>query len=943
MARISVLYVDDDERQLDSCRFYFERSGGIRVDTTVSVKEAIDKLTEQQYDAIISEYQMPGMSGIDLLKKVRSSGNTIPFILFTQCGREEIVVEAINNGADFLQKGGNPEAQFAELTHKVRVAVEHQRAVERILSLNRLYSVLYESNKAVVYLRTKTEFFSEICRILVETGGFRMAWIGLADAEHRIIRPVASAGHIDGYLDNSDISTEDVPRGRGPTGVAYREGKYFFSNDIAHDPRMEPWRENALKRGYKASAAFPFALGTKNAGIITVYAPVPGFFDERTITLLEELSRAIAFALATLDNEELRKSAENDLKKSELRYRRLFQTAYDGIVILDGDTGEIIDVNASILDMLGYPLEYFVGRHLWDLDVFQDKSLVRKVFAKRKNEGYIRYEDLLLKTQQGTDINVEFVSNVYVMDGRKIIHCNLRDITVRRQMEEKLHSTLERFYQILSEMPYGVMLVTDEDKVEFVNHEFCNIFGFEESPADLLNLPASEILEKIGCSPRYHDATMARIREIIRQRQPVKGEDVSIGNGKYLRYFIPLRLAGKHYGRLWIHIDVTERRKAEEALHESEEKYRNLFMNMTEEVHFWQLVRDPQGRITTWRLVDVNPPALRTWGRNREEILGKTADEIFGPGATDHYLPVVQKIMTESVPYSYDDFFLPLDKYFRFTSVPLGDYFITTGADITAIKKAENELIQKNVALNALNEELIATQEELHENIDALSRHEKDLTVALTEKEVLLSEIHHRVKNNLTAFISLLSLEGSTEDTPAGRMLKHDLQNRARSMALIHETLYRTRMYDEVDMGLYLKTLLDQIANTFMTKRSVKVVVNADKILLDIPRATPAGIIINELVTNSFKYAFPESFDTQAIRNAPPTITVTLSKNMMMYEMTVRDNGVGLPPGLDLTKTQSLGLKLVNFLAKHQMRANVEVNSTAGTEFVFRFGEQVKK
>ena len=130
--------------------------------------------------------------------------------------------------------------------------------------------------------------------------------------------------------------------------------------------------------------------------------------------------------------------------------------------------------------------------------------------------------------------------------------------------------------------------------------------------------------------------------------------------------------------------DITERKEAEEALLESESKYRNLFENMTEAVHFWQLVRDEKACILTWRLVDANPPTLKSWGQGSiDEIRGKTTDEIFGPGATEHYMPVVQKIMTESVPYSYEDYFPNLDKYFRFTSVPLGDYFITTGADIT--------------------------------------------------------------------------------------------------------------------------------------------------------------------------------------------------------------------------------------------------------------------
>ena len=129
------------------------------------------------------------------------------------------------------------------------------------------------------------------------------------------------------------------------------------------------------------------------------------------------------------------------------------------------------------------------------------------------------------------------------------------------------------------------------------------------------------------------------------------------------------------------------------ALGQSEEKYRTLFENMVEEVHFWRLVRDESGNIKTWRLVDANPPTLRTWGRQSiDEVRGKTTDEIFGPGATEHYMPLVRKIFAEGMPHLFEDYFPHLDKHFRFTSVPLGESFITTGTDITAIKKNEEAL-----------------------------------------------------------------------------------------------------------------------------------------------------------------------------------------------------------------------------------------------------------
>ncbi len=120
-------------------------------------------------------------------------------------------------------------------------------------------------------------------------------------------------------------------------------------------------------------------------------------------------------------------TAELALKESELRYRRLFETAQDAILILDGDTGEIIDANKFILDMLGYPLDYFVGRHLWELGFLKDKSFAKNAFEKLKTDGYIRYEDLPLETKQGKAISVEFVSNVYLVGDKRIIQCNITE------------------------------------------------------------------------------------------------------------------------------------------------------------------------------------------------------------------------------------------------------------------------------------------------------------------------------------------------------------------------------------------------------------------------------------------------------------------------------------------------------------------------------------
>ena len=128
-----ILYVDDEPAMLDIGKLFLEQSGQFSVDTIASAPAALELLDSKSYDAIIADYQMPDMDGIEFLKKVRSSGNSIPFILFTGRGREEVVIQALNEGADFyLQKGGEPKSQFTELSNNIHYAMMRRRSEDSL-------------------------------------------------------------------------------------------------------------------------------------------------------------------------------------------------------------------------------------------------------------------------------------------------------------------------------------------------------------------------------------------------------------------------------------------------------------------------------------------------------------------------------------------------------------------------------------------------------------------------------------------------------------------------------------------------------------------------------------------------------------------------------------------------------------------------------------------
>jgi PAS domain S-box-containing protein len=361
--------------------------------------------------------------------------------------------------------------------------------------------------------------------------------------------------------------------------------------------------------------------------------------------------------------------------------------------------------------------------------------------------------------------------------------------------------------------------------------------------------------------------------------------------------------------------DISDRRLMEQMLRESEARFRSVLDNSSDVIYRLNLQAD--------RFEYISPASSVVVGFSPEEIqdMDRSAalamihpDDIPGFMASLSRLEETGQSAAEYRQQANNGGYRWLSNHMTLirdgTGVPLFRDGIIR--DITGRKQAE---------------------EQLREN-------EKQLKYALAEKEILLSEVHHRVKNNLTAFISLLSIDGPYAETEDSRSFKKDLQNRARSMALIHETLYQTGKFSSVDMKIYLSTLVHQIADTFAGNREILTEIEACGISLDLSRATTAGLIVNELVTNAFKYAFPPWFDCMTVRGEPCIIRVRLAEDNGAYILTVSDKGCGLPATIDPCKTKSMGLKLVTFLARYQLHAEIGITREKGTAFVFRMQQK---
>jgi PAS domain S-box-containing protein len=365
----------------------------------------------------------------------------------------------------------------------------------------------------------------------------------------------------------------------------------------------------------------------------------------------------------------------------------------------------------------------------------------------------------------------------------------------------------------------------------------------------------------------------------------------------------PVRMQG-------ISRDITGRRQAEEVLLETKERYRSLFDRSLDCVY----IHDFSGNF-----IEANPSALKLLGYTGKEILSVNFISLLSAEQIPLAMNEIREILatgtqTESSEYRLkcrDGTYVDVETTATLLHREGKPYAIQGFArDMTERKKAEEKL-------KRFNEDLERGIAERTARINA----------SLEEKVVLLREIHHRVKNNLQFLISLLNLQSRTFTDPAMISALKESTQRIRAMSIVHEKMYSGNDLAHIDFLSYLSSLATSQVDFYRLGQSkLTLEITGENIMLDINTAIPLGLVMNELLSNALKYAFPN--DRVGI------IRIDARKTEGRIEITFADNGVGLPEGFDITTSQSLGLRLVQILVE-QISGTFEIDRTAGTAFNF--------
>jgi PAS domain S-box-containing protein len=462
----------------------------------------------------------------------------------------------------------NVEGDIIGLLGTFEDITERKRADQEIAHMNRSLRMLSNSNQVLIHTADEAGLYNEICRNIVEVGGYLMAWVGLIEHdEQKTIRRVAQMGHDSGYIKSADVSWADNEYGQSPCGISIRTGQPCIVHNVQSDLVFAPWREAAIERGYMSIIALPLINEGLSIGALGIYSGEKDAFNDKEVEILTELADDLAFGISTLRSRDIKKQAEDALRDSEERFSAVFHFSPFAIAIFRADDSCIIDVNDVFINSSGYSREEIIGHTTAELGLYINLSDHDIAMQKLQEKGMVESFEFDTRNKAG-EIRTVISALTYIdIKGVKHYLALILDITERKKSEERL-----RLLSSALEAAANSIVITDhEAKIIWANDAFSKLAGYTldetigKKPRDLVysGIHSHEFYQHMWKTilngNEWHG-------EIINKRKdgtifnefltitPVRDENYAI------RHFIAVKQ------------DITKQKKAEEELQKAKEK-----------------------------------------------------------------------------------------------------------------------------------------------------------------------------------------------------------------------------------------------------------------------------------------------------------------------------------------------------------------------------------
>lgn len=633
-----------------------------------------------------------------------------------------------------------------------------------------------------------------------------------------------------------------------------------------------PARKTLQEQEIKSLLVIPISMNDEWFGYIG-FAQIQRerIWKEDEVSLLKTAAGIIAAF-------EKRQQIENSL----LQQRNYTETILDSLpsiyLLMDEDLN-FVQWNSNAERYTGYSGQELSQKNAYDLIVAEDHEELKastQSVAERNGQG----AELRLQTKSG-DVIPYFWRGYYIgFDQENYFLCVGLDITKQKNTERELMDE-KRFNEALVESLPGIFYMIDSDgNYQRWNQNFVDELGY--SPDEIQNMTPSDFY-----TDEEHQRIQEGIQEVFETGESEIEATIVTKDGTKVPYYLTGKLfqqEGENY-LVGVGYDISEQVKARQQLRKSEEMFRNLFLKAPAAI----VMVSPDNKVQ-----HINESFEDLFGYSEEELKGYDIDDVIVP---DEEYEEAPKMPTDN--YAMDSFNKEARRY-------------TKDGDLIDVFVAAIPVFINGEPLAGFG---------MYIDITEQKRYEEEIYTSLKEKHVLLKEIHHRVKNNLAVVSGLLQLQMYETDDPVIQDTLQESESRIQTMALIHEKLYNSQNLARISCESYISDLIDTIRNTNRSDKRFSVETEIADIELTINQAVPFALLVNEVVTNSFKHAFQEQEEG--------TIRISVQLEEDKLHARISDNGAGLPEDFSVQESESLGMTLINNFIK-QLDGDFEIGSDNG-------------
>jgi len=1028
---ITIIAVDDEPAFCEMLSIYLEDFGNFKTIAYTSPNEAYVRIMSGDADAVITDYMMEDMDGISFIKKVKSVNPDIPFLLLTARDDKEIILQAMDAGADFIQfKSEEPARLFPDIAQKITKAVEKYRDKQEFNKKLKIREML---------MRAQRDLMSRLSASSTTNQAL--------DATLTAIRNITGCTSGSIHLIHEKTKKPELAISQNLTHDLLKRFTFGDLHKVVHTKTTIYFPDSDEATGPEQNITggqIPILAGNEIFGVFS-------FIMDTPVPLDTEIRDTIELIISHLGNTIVRIHSEEQVRHREKDLRELYTVMQELVIVIDMN-GTILSVNPATIRTLGYSEEEIVGMPIQVLYSPEYRDEVIYQFMNVTGTGDSTHNTLPLLNKKGKGIPVETRGAIGSWGGRQVLFSISRDIAERLEAECHLHEYYERISAILASSTAQIYLkdinhqylMANEPFYSFAHtnmkelpgkcdddffpsniaekrHEYDNYVISEDRPINNIEeefFVDDELHWFVSSIIPTHDqtgkvtglvGTTLEITDLVRTRQELEKRDrilsaistvaQSLMRNKEWEPVIPdyLELLGittgveqviliginyyekpgfEDYYCEWTETEqeghkieypnicsdilphlykyleknrfyITDRLKIEketncsgkcdipqflllipvfsaeilwgtiafvtykkeyvcpiaeiEALIMASEVIGSAISRyQTEELYHKPVEQSLVGvyLIQDFRFIYANPRMAEILDCNREELEKSPSSLFVHPDDSDLVLEHYQKVM-ENPDLAYD---------YEFRGITAEKRTIWMENLITGIRYKGKTAILGSIM-----------------DITERKQAEEKIRQSLKEKDILLREVHHRVKNNMQIIVSMLRIQSKMVDNPFVLDVLQESKNRILSMAIVHEKLYRTDNLVSINLLEYMNSLAETLISDFSPDESLisLSLVCDPSIEMTIDAGIPLGLIMNELITNSFKHGFIPK------KKGKISITIVADETGFL-NITYRDTGKGLPPEFDIESSNTLGMQIISNLI-FQTSGEITFESDKGT------------